>query len=57
VARDEPLGRETYRQAHVASLGAERLGRVGGRYPFHDLSVGETAAPIYRGNIDSSLVN
>ncbi len=35
MARDEPLGLE---------LGAERLGRVGGRCPFHDLSVGEAAA-------------
>jgi hypothetical protein len=32
VARDEPLGLE---------LEAERLGRVEGRCPFHDVSVGE----------------
>jgi len=40
VARDEPLGLE---------LEAERLGRVGGRCSFHDLSVGETAAPDLSG--------
>jgi hypothetical protein len=56
VARDEPLGLETCRRAHVESLGAERLGRVGSRCPFHDLSVGETASPDYRVNIDSSLM-
>jgi len=40
VARDEPLGLE---------LEAERLGRAEGRCPFHDLSVGEAAAPDLSG--------
>jgi len=39
VARDELLGLE---------LEAERLGRVGGHCPFHDLLVGETAVRLRR---------
>jgi len=42
-SRSEPNGLQ------VERLEAERLGRVGGRCPFHDLSVGETAAPDLSG--------
>jgi hypothetical protein len=45
MARDEPLGLE---------LGAERLGRVGGRLSFHDLFVGETAAPPMAENAEGA---
>jgi len=42
-SRSEPNGLQ------VERLETERLGRVGGHCPFHDVSVGETAAPDLSG--------
>jgi len=51
---DEPFGLSSGRKlmssrSEPNGLQVERLGRVGGRCPFHDLSVGETAAPDLSG--------
>ena len=50
MARDDPLGLEPFGSELKAELlEAERLGRVKGRCPFHNLSVGEAAAPDLSG--------
>jgi len=59
AARDEPLGLEPVESPSAVSsepnglqverLEAERLGRVGGRRTFHDLSAGEIPPEVGRG--------
>ena len=49
AARDEPLGLELFGLEALDRLEAERLGRVGGRRTFQDLSAGEIPPEAGRG--------